>query len=80
MCVGDGDVRLSLGEMAEDGTAEYGRLEMFFQGGWGTVCGNVPRGNLGEPPQFTNRSAVVACRQLGYDSGFKIPALVCDHR
>lgn len=58
------------GDMTPNGTAklekltktpEYviGRLELFHQGQYSPVC------NTG----FTNDSAVVACKQLGYDSG-----------
>eukprot|EP00892_Ulva_mutabilis_P011614 jgi/Ulvmu1/8825/UM049_0005.1 len=63
---GAGSVRLINGEQAADGSAEYGRLEIFHSGGWGTVCGG-----------FDNDAgtAAVACRQLGYQQGFQIQKL-----
>ena len=47
---GDGDLRL------EDGTAAAGRLEIFHDNAWGTVCDD----------EFDAVDAGVACRQLGY--------------
>ncbi|XP_076088214.1 scavenger receptor cysteine-rich domain-containing protein DMBT1-like [Mytilus galloprovincialis] len=41
-----------------------GRLEIYYEGEWGTVCDN----------QFENVDAEVACRQLGYCSGIMIPS------
>ncbi|XP_025100423.1 deleted in malignant brain tumors 1 protein-like isoform X2 [Pomacea canaliculata] len=41
-----------------DGTSEAGRLEILFDGEWGTVCG------VG----FEKREAEVACRMLGFNS------------
>lgn len=38
-----------------------GRLE-FFKGRWGSICNN----------KFNDKSARVACRQMGYDNGFLI--------
>ncbi|XP_052086344.1 deleted in malignant brain tumors 1 protein-like isoform X15 [Mytilus californianus] len=40
-----------------------GRLEIYHEGEWGTVCDY----------HFDNVDAAVACRQLGYCSGIKIP-------
>ncbi|CAC5355692.1 unnamed protein product [Mytilus coruscus] len=41
-----------------------GRLEIYHEDEWGTVCDN----------QFENVDAEVACRQLGYCSGMMIPS------
>ncbi|HEY1100731.1 MAG TPA: scavenger receptor cysteine-rich domain-containing protein [Myxococcota bacterium] len=48
----DGDLRLV-------GTASSGRLEVFFNDAWGTICDD----------SFDNVDATVACRQLGFSSG-----------
>ena len=47
-----GDVRLV------NGSAMAGRLEVCFNGVWGTVCRSG----------WTNRTATVVCNQLGFDS------------
>lgn len=39
-----------------NGTLEAGRLEIYFNGEWGTVCGDG----------FGKKDARVACRMLGY--------------
>ena len=46
----DGALRLSGGSTA-------GRLEIYYSGEWGTICGDF----------FEETEAFVACRQLGYD-------------
>ena len=53
----DGSLRLIGGDNSpsDDG---IGRLE-FYKGGWGSVCNE----------KFGDKNAVVACRQMGYDSG-----------
>ncbi|XP_025102710.1 deleted in malignant brain tumors 1 protein-like [Pomacea canaliculata] len=40
------------------GTADAGRLEILYDGTWGTVCGE----------RFGQREALVACRMLGFNS------------
>lgn len=62
---------------SEDGTAQYGRLEVFHQGGWGTVCDNTFIGRelkQASMPDFSTGAADVACRQLGFQQGFQIQA------
>ena len=51
---GDVPARLVNGTMSEGG-----RLELFYNGSWGTVCDDL----------FTEQNAKVACRMLGY-SGY----------
>ena len=51
----DGDLRLVNQLSTSSGS---GRLEIFLQGEWGTVCGNG----------FGTAEGDVACRQLGYHS------------
>ena len=47
----DGALRLSSGLLSSSG-----RLEVYYNGEWGTVCNNL----------FNQTDADVACRQLGY--------------
>ena len=49
----EGDLRL------QGGTAKRGRLEVYHNGRWGTVCDD----------RFTKVTAGVACRQLGHTGG-----------
>ncbi len=51
--VSEGDVRLT-GSTASD----FGRLEIYLRGEWGTVCDD----------SFSLTEANVACRQLGFPS------------
>ena len=48
----NGDVRLI---NAADNTNMTGRLEVYYEGQWGTVCDDL----------FDNNAAMVVCRQLG---------------
>lgn len=69
-----GDLRLSDAVTSDDGKAQYGRLQVFGGGGWGTVCD--PR-----PPFISRGDAVdqeigeatinIACRELGFSSVIK---------
>eukprot|EP00892_Ulva_mutabilis_P007859 jgi/Ulvmu1/5445/UM223_0006.1 len=65
------------GVTSEDGSAQFGRLEVFGAGGWGTAC-DFPMHDFlrvqaaspkGQPAEFSQASARVACRQLGFTSG-----------
>lgn len=64
-------MRLVMAVAAADGSAKYGRLEVFHRGGWGTVCADST------PNRFVQRDSDVVCRQLGFQEGFQIQALVC---
>ena len=44
---------------------EFGRLEVFLRGFWSNICS-------GDAESFTQDSAQVACRLLGYDGGASI--------
>ena len=48
--------------LADGSTANQGRLELFYEGEWGTVCGNT----------WSRNDATVVCTSLGYDGGFNI--------
>ena len=52
----NGDVRLV---NANNNTNTSGRLEVYYQGQWGTVCDDVFDNN--------NNAAMVVCRQLGFN-------------
>lgn len=47
------------GTLRIDGGGDAGRLEVMHDGAWGTVCDD----------DFTDNSANVACREMGYSSG-----------
>jgi len=76
-CAEEGSVRLANSVVAGDGSAEFGRLEVFHEGGWGTVCDNAFINRFSRTPVFTAGAADVACRQLGYQRGSQIQKLVC---
>eukprot|EP00892_Ulva_mutabilis_P007276 jgi/Ulvmu1/4920/UM202_0005.1 len=68
-----GDLRLTRGVSSPDGNSEFGRLEIFNEGGWGAVCESVGGNGISRFPTndapFTQASAEVACKQLGFESG-----------
>ena len=68
----EGDLRLTGGGTSESG-AQFGRLEVFSTGGWGTVCGGQRRPSRPfsrvNPVVFSEASADVACQQLGFQEG-----------
>lgn len=74
-----GDVRLAGGVTSDVSGAQYGRLEVFSNGGWGAVCDR--RGDRFDPNRaaafFSDASVAVACRQLGFSAGIKISVFVC---
>ena len=72
----EGDVRLRNGAVSAGADAEYGRLEIFHSGGWGTVCDTHFAERTSRNPSFTRGAEDVACKQLGYKQGFQIPSLV----
>jgi len=77
VCAEEGDLRLADGLTAADGSAQYGRLEMYRGGGWGTVCNADSRETaLGREfsLNLTDASAAVACRQLGFSNGVSTSA------
>lgn len=53
----DGEIRLVNGS-----TALEGRVEICFNGIWGSICNSIWHG----------RDAAVACRQLGYSAAGKL--------
>lgn len=71
-----GDLRLTRGGTSNDGNAEFGSLEIFDGGGWGSVCEVGPvgpfSGIITNVAPFPEASVDVACRQLGFDGGAKI--------
>ena len=53
----NGDLRLTGKLLGHKITKGYGRLEIFFNGVWGTICGPIDR-----------YVADAACRQMGYNA------------
>lgn len=79
LCAGDGELRLSLVAPSADGVTESGRLEIFTNGGWGTVCDNFFINLPIRSPPFSPGSATVACRELGFERGVQVQSMVCIH-
>ena len=75
-CAEEGDIRLANSVIAADGSAEFGRLEVFHSGGWGTICDTAFINRFRRQVGFNAGAADVACRQLGYQQGFQIQKLV----
>jgi ribosomal protein L13E len=44
-------------------SANQGRLEVFWNGTWGTICDST----------WSRQDATVACKQMGFDGGFNVP-------
>ena len=80
-CAATGDLRLVGGRTSDDASSQFGRLEVFNDGGWGTLCdrtGEVFGQNPGQA-EFTSASVDVACQQLGFVEGAKTEVAVRFH-
>ena len=53
-----GNILASDGDLRLVGSSGRGRLEVYYNGTWGTVCDDG----------FSYINAIVACRQLGYST------------
>ena len=51
--------------------AQFGRLEIFSRGGWGTICGEQRRDSVffRGAAEFNEAAADIACQQLGFQEG-----------
>lgn len=73
----EGDFRLAGGAAAEDSSAEFGRLEVFNNGGWGAVCTELPISEDYVTAEATLATLAVACRTLGFAAGAEVrPSLI----
>lgn len=73
----EGDLRLVDGATAAGGGAQFGRLEVFFRGGWGTACAVEDDSDL--TPSFSAAALQVACRELGFERSFVQPLVRAMH-
>ena len=64
----NGDMRLARGSISSP-TYSSGRLEIYINGEWGTVCGD----------SFSFTNANVACQQLGYSGASRNPITASDN-
>lgn len=73
-----GDVRLAGGVTSDVSGAQYGRLEVFSNGGWGAVCDRpgAPYDPDRADQMVSDESVAVICRQLGFSDGVAIPVSV----
>lgn len=71
VCAETGDLRLGRGVTSEDGNAMYGRLEIFSNGGWGTVCDIEREIRQSRGVRFNSAAITLACAQMGFDRGMK---------
>jgi len=64
----NGDLRIARGSLTNSSFTS-GRLEIFINGEWGTVCID----------EFSFTDATVACRQLGYSGAISGPIEASDN-
>ena len=73
----EGSLRLAGGATAEGRGAQFGRLEVFYRGGWGTACALEDVDYYSNQQlSFSEASVQVACRELGFESSFALQPLV----
>ena len=69
-----GDMRLRDAVTSDDGNAQYGRLQVFGRGGWGTVCDprptDITRFDVAAK-EIDEATIQIACGELGFSSGVK---------